>query len=251
MQKCIALLLTYFLAASFFAPQPAYAMHIAEGFLPGAWAGFWYAVTLPFLLIGLRSVARSVQDRPNLKMLLGLVGAFAFILSALKIPSITGSCSHPTGVGLGAIIFGPSTMTVLGCIVLIFQALLLAHGGISTLGANTFSMAVAGPFVSYAAYKCCARFFPRQAAVFIAAFLGDLATYTVTSLQLALAFPDSAGGITASFIKFAGVFGITQLPLAVSEGLLTVLVFNILLNYNKDELEELAVIRRTAGSRGA
>ncbi len=61
-----------------------------------------------------------------------------FVLSALKIPSVTGSCSHPTGVGLGAIMFGPSVMFVLGTIVLIFQALLLAHGGITTLGANAF-----------------------------------------------------------------------------------------------------------------
>ena len=77
-----------------------------------------------------------------------MCGAFAFVLSALKIPSITGSCSHPTGVGLGAILFGPMTMAVLGLIVLLFQALLLAHGGLTTLGANTFSMAIAGPIVS-------------------------------------------------------------------------------------------------------
>ncbi len=39
-------------------------------------------------------------------------------------------------------------MAVLGAIVLVFQALLLAHGGLSTLGANVFSMAIAGPWVS-------------------------------------------------------------------------------------------------------
>ena len=41
----------------------------------------------------------------DLKMLLGLVAAYAFILSAMKIPSVSGSCSHPTGTGLSAIIF--------------------------------------------------------------------------------------------------------------------------------------------------
>ena len=71
----------------------------------------------------------------NQKVLLGLAGGFVFVLSALKIPSVTGSCSHPTGTGLGAIIFGPTTMTVVGLIVLLFQALLLAHGGLTTLGA--------------------------------------------------------------------------------------------------------------------
>lgn len=53
-----------------------------------------------------------------------------------------------TGTGLGAILFGPASVSVLGVIVLLFQALLLAHGGLTTLGANTFSMAIAGPVVS-------------------------------------------------------------------------------------------------------
>ena len=78
-------------------------------------------------------------------MLLGLCGAFAFVLSSLKIPSVTGSCSHPTGVGLAAILFGPSVACIMALIVLLFQALLLAHGGLTTLGANVFSMGVAGP----------------------------------------------------------------------------------------------------------
>ena len=81
-----------------------------------------------------------------------MCGAFAFVLSALKIPSAFGSCSHPTGVGLGAILFGPTATAVLGLIVLLFQALLLAHGGLTTLGANVFSMAIVGPFVSFGLY---------------------------------------------------------------------------------------------------
>ena len=63
-------------------------------------------------------------------MLLAFAGAFIFVLSALKLPSVTGSCSHPTGTGLGAILFGPLPMAVMGCIALLFQALLLAHGGL-------------------------------------------------------------------------------------------------------------------------
>lgn len=226
-------------------PRNAYAMHIMEGFLPFTWSGFWFAVTVPFLLMGMRSIQRTVKLNPALKMLLGLAGAFAFVLSALKIPSVTGSCSHPTGVGLGAILFGPWAMSVLGCIVLIFQAVLLAHGGLSTLGANTFSMAVAGPFVAYGIYKASQKIgAPLWLSVFLAAALGDLLTYLTTSFQLALAFPAETGGVTASLIKFTGVFALTQIPLAVSEGLLTVVVFNVLAAYNKRELQELSVLSK-------
>ncbi|WP_238476023.1 energy-coupling factor ABC transporter permease [Clostridium manihotivorum] len=204
----------------------------------------WGVLTIPFVIVGFFNIKKMIEENPKTKMLIAMVGAFAFVLSALKIPSVTGSSSHPTGVGLGAILFGPGVMSVLGLIVLIFQALLLAHGGITTLGANTFSMAIVGPLVSYILYKLLSKFkVPSGVSVFIAAMLGDLMTYVTTSVQLSLAFPDQNGGIVASIIKFMGIFAVTQIPLAISEGLLTVIIFNLLRNYNKQELVELKVIK--------
>ena len=75
--------------------------------------------------------------------------------------------------------------------------------------------------------------------VFLAACLSDLATYVTTSVQLAWAFPDATGGFIVSLAKFAGIFAITQIPLAISEGLLTVLVFNALARFNAQELRSL------------
>lgn len=150
MKRCMLLVA---FALFLIAPQIAYSMHIMEGFLPLKWCIIWNIVSLPFVVIGLIAINKKVKENPKLKMLLGFAGAFAFVLSALKIPSVTGSCSHPTGVGLGAILFGPFAMSVLAFIVLLFQALLLAHGGITTLGANTFSMAIVGPIASYYIFK--------------------------------------------------------------------------------------------------
>lgn len=59
-------------------------MHIMEGFLPIEWALFWWGVTLPSLIIGLLSIKKKLQEHPEFKMMLGLSGAFAFVLSALK-----------------------------------------------------------------------------------------------------------------------------------------------------------------------
>ncbi|MBW4646582.1 MAG: energy-coupling factor ABC transporter permease [Goleter apudmare HA4340-LM2] len=227
------------------ASTPAYAMHIMEGYLPGEWAIFWWLVALPFMVLGLRSLTRITKANPELKLLLALAGAFTFVLSALKIPSVTGSCSHPTGTGLGAVLFGPLAMSVLGTLVLLFQALLLAHGGLTTLGANAFSMAIAGPFAAYWIYYLMMRLTGKQRiAIFLAAALADLLTYIITSVQLALAFPAPVGGFIASFAKFAGIFGLTQVPLAISEGLLTVLVWNWLQSYSPQELELLQLIKQ-------
>lgn len=227
-------------------PNPAHAMHIMEGFLPVEWAVFWWVMALPFFLVGLRSLTRITRQNPQLKPLLALAAAFTFVLSALKIPSVTGSCSHPTGTGLGAILFGPSIMSVLGGLVLLFQALLLAHGGLTTLGANAFSMAIVGPFVAYGVYHLTLKTGNQRLAIFLASALEDLLTYVTTSIQLALAFPAAQGGFLAAFLKFAGIFAVTQVPLAISEGLLTVLVWNWLQSYGREDLETLKLLKQEA-----
>ncbi|EGT3615508.1 energy-coupling factor ABC transporter permease [Clostridium perfringens] len=226
-------------------PRSVSAMHIMEGFLQPKWCIAWGVITIPFIVLGFFSIKKRVGNNPRLKILLAMAGAYAFVLSALKLPSVTGSCSHPTGVGLAAILFGPTAASVLGLIVLLFQALLLAHGGLTTLGANTFSMAVVGPLVSYGLYKLVKKLDgPTWLGVFLAAALGDLATYMVTSVQLGLAFPAEVGGVMASIMKFMGIFAITQIPLAITEGILTVIIFNTIENYAKDDLIELNILSR-------
>ena len=213
----------------------ASAMHIAEGYLPKTWAFGWMAVCVPFVVAGFLSIRKKVERSPKAKVLLAMCGAFAFVLSALKIPSVTGSCSHPTGVGLGAILFGPTATTILGLIVLLFQALLLAHGGLTTLGANLFSMAIVGPIVSWAVYMALKKAGVKPAAaVFCAAALGDLLTYVTTSFQLGVVYGNVAEYLT--------IFAVTQVPLAIAEGLLTVVVFNVLEKYSAAELRELSVL---------
>ena len=215
----------------------AAAMHIMEGYLPPSFCVLWGAVCLPFLAAGVLSIRRVARERRKAMLLLAMAGAFVFVISSLKIPSVTGSCSHMTGTGLAAILFGVPATAVLGIIVLVFQAILLAHGGLTTLGANTFSMAIAGPLVSWGLYHAGKRLnLPRKLNVFLAAAIGDLFTYCVTSLQLAMAYPSASGGVAASAVEFLGVFAPTQLPLAVIEGILTMLVVTGMETYAMPEL---------------
>ena len=228
-------------AMLFAVPCSASAMHIMEGYLPMGHAVAWGALCLPFLVAGFISIRKTISQHRKALLILAMAGAYAFVLSALKIPSVSGSSSHPTGTGLGAILFGPSAMSVIGIIVLLFQALLLAHGGLTTLGANTFSMAIAGPFLSYGIYrlgrKCNLN---KSVCVFLATCLGDLFTYCVTSVQLGLAHPAAEGGVIAAIQTFMGIFAVTQIPLAIIEGLLSVVVILALESYASGELSELA-----------
>lgn len=222
-------------------PETAWAkpqtMHIMEGFLPLWWSIFWWVVAAPFWAIGFWQVKKLVQKYPEQRLLLGLAGGFIFVLSALKIPSVTGSSSHPTGTGLGTMLFGPFVIAILGTIALLFQALMVAHGGLSTLGANAVSMAIGGPLI---AYFCVWRPFHSRIRinrlVFLTAFVADLATYLITTTQLALAFPDPVTGILGSWIEFVIIFAVTQVPLAVAEGILTVLIYDAIRNNMPAEL---------------
>lgn len=220
------------------------AMHIMEGYLAPKYCIAWGILCVPFLAAGFWSMKKTVSEERKNITLLAMAGAFVFVLSSLKIPSVTGSCSHMTGTGLGAILFGPTIVGILGMIVLLFQAILLAHGGLTTLGANTFSMAIAGPFISYGIYWLCKKVrVNKYAAIFLAASVGDLFTYCVTSFQLAAAYPSEAGGIGASVVKFLSVFAPTQLPLAILEGILTVLAMMALESYAKPELKMIGFYR--------
>lgn len=232
--------------AVLFAIAPASnAMHIMEGYLPAAFCIAWGVICLPFIVAGFFSIQKTLKQNRKTLILLAMSGAFVFVISSLKIPSVTGSCSHMTGTGLGAILFGPTAAGVLGLIVLLFQAILLAHGGLTTLGANTFSMAIAGPFLSYGIYKLCQKLNVKSGRwqCFWQHFSGICSLTVITSRSLLWHMPSEAGGVGASAVKFLGVFAPTQLPLAVMEGLLTVVIVIALESYAKPELKAVGFLK--------
>ncbi|WP_440950462.1 energy-coupling factor ABC transporter permease [Methanosphaerula subterraneus] len=218
-------------------------MHIMEGFLPLQWCLFWFAVSAPFIANGIYQLNRLVRENRNALPLLAVCGAFIFVLSSLKMPSVNGSCSHPTGTGLSAIMFGPFITSILSIIVLTYQALFLAHGGLTTLGANVFSMGICGPLLGYWVYRGGKAINLNTIVnVFLASALADIFTYVITSVQLSLAFPAAAGGYMTSFFMFSGIFALTQVPLAIIEGIFLALTFKYINQVRPDILITLGVI---------
>jgi cobalt/nickel transport system permease protein len=221
-----------------------------EGFLPNPWWEIWFALSLPVVGYGIYKMNKLIKEQRQTLPLLAVAGAFIFVLSSLKLPSVTGSCSHPTGTGLSTILFGPAITSVLASIVLVYQALFLAHGGLTTLGANIFSMGIVGPIVGILVYRLTMRSgLNLYFAVFLTAMFADIATYVMTSIQLALAFPAASGGALASFEAFAAIFAITQIPLAIVEGAVTALMFKYIVQLRSDVLLKLNVVSPTAIAR--
>ena len=203
-------------------------MHISEGFLPITHCIGWGIAALPPAVLSVRAVTKQMEAKRENRVLLAASAAFLFTLSSLRLPSITGSSSHPTGTAVGTYLFGPEAMPALALITLVFQALLLAHGGLTTLGANLFSLGVVGPWVTWLFLRLTLRRQKPGPGIFIATIAGDLATYLTTAVQLAAAYPSAHGGFLASFLKFTGIFLITQIPISIAEGMLTVALLSAL-----------------------
>lgn len=202
-------------------PTPAHAMHITEGILPFGWASLWFIAAAPFVGFALYKLKRD-KTVASTKPLLGMMGAAVFIISCMPVPVPTaGTCSHPAGTAMAAILIGPAYTVIAAAVALLLQALFLAHGGLSTWGANVFSMGVVGGFAGYAAYKGMTRLgLPIVVAAFFAGVVGDWATYAMTSFELAAALA-APGGFSGLFRTILIAFTPTQLPLGILEGFIT------------------------------
>jgi cobalt/nickel transport system permease protein len=177
------------------------------------------------------------------KALVAVAAAFVFVLSALKLPSVAGSSTHPTGTGMLVVLFGPAVTAFVSVIVLFYQAVLLAHGGITTLGANVTAMGIVGPFVGWTVYRAARSVGSIEQATFLAAAVTDWTTYLVTSFQLGLAFPAGSdpAGVAAATLDFAAVFSLTQLPIGLLEGVLAAAMVGYVLRLETGAAERLGV----------
>lgn len=222
---------------------PAHAMHLSEGLLPMKWAALWYLAALPFLAYGVYRVKAISKDDITIKPMLGMMGAAVFIISCMPVPVPTaGTCSHPCGTGMAAILIGPVLSTFVASIALLIQALFLAHGGITTWGADIFSMGVVGSFSAYLVFKGLQKVgIGLVPSAFAAGVASDWATYATTSFELASALHGNES-IWKLFSTILVAFIPTQLPLGILEGAMTAGMVAFVMKRRPEILERLGVI---------
>lgn len=227
-----------------FTVSDAYAMHISEGILPLNWALIWYAVAIPFVSYGIWRIKEISKTDLSFKPLVGLLAAVIFIISCMPVPVPTaGTCSHPAGIGITGIILGPAISAVVAAVALFIQALFLAHGGLSTLGANIVSMGVIGSLAGYIVFKILMFLrIPLVVSCFFAGLLADWATYIMTAIELAAGIRGDSPFLpllTNIIIAFAP----TQIPLGILEGAMTAGVVMLLYKKRPDLLVKMMVLK--------
>jgi cobalt/nickel transport system permease protein len=222
----------------------AHAMHISEGILPFNWAALWFVVALPFVAYGLHRLKKMSAADLSFKPLVGLMAAVVFIISCMPIPVPTaGTCSHPCGTGISGILLGPAISILITAAALLIQALFLAHGGLSTWGADIVSMGVVGSFAGYFTFKALRALKINMAiAGFMAGLIADWATYLTTSVELASGIRGDSPFLPL-FGKIVIAFIPTQLPLGILEGAITSGMVVLLYKKRPDLLVKMGVIK--------
>lgn len=229
---------------SLFTASDAYAMHISDGILPLKWAVLWFAVAIPFVGYGIYRLGKISAKDISFKPLVGLIAAVVFIISLMPIPvPVVGTCSHPAGTGISGILVGPWISSVIASVALLIHALFLAHGGLTTLGANIVSMGIAGSIAGYLTFLIIRRLRGSiTIAGFMAGLLADWATYLTTSVQIASGIKGDSPFFPL-FSKIVIAFIPTQLPLGILEGAMTAGMVALLYKKRPDLLIKMRVIR--------
>ncbi len=215
-------------------------MHIPDGILTGPMIIMWFIIAAIFIIIGAQKIVKKRQENPAVMSILALMGAAVFIISIWHVP-VGVTSVHPTGTGLSSIIIGPFATVVVTFIALFFQVF-LAHGGLTSLGANTVSMGIVGAFSGFAIYWVARKF---KASFWLAAglagFASDLLIYITTAFQLALNQSyhvyQSPNYLLPYFTFYMVEFSIVQIPIAIAEFAFTAITVQYIANHKPDILK--------------
>lgn len=162
-------------------------MHIPDGYLSPSTCATLYAAAAAGWYSALRRIKRVLLTR--VIPLISVFAAFSFVVMMFNLPLPGGTTGHALGVTIAAIVLGPSGAILALSIAIAIQALFFGDGGISTLGANCFNMAIVGSLVAYGSYRLIAAraVIDARRRVIAAAVAGYLAI-NVSALLAAVEF---------------------------------------------------------------
>ena len=126
-------------------------MHIPDGYLSPSTCAVLYAGAAAGWYSALKRLQRMLLAR--VIPLISVFAAFSFVIMMFNLPLPGGTTGHALGVAIAAIVLGPSGAILALSLAIAIQALFFGDGGISTLGANCFNMAIVGSLAAYGVYR--------------------------------------------------------------------------------------------------
>jgi len=126
-------------------------MHIPDGFLSARVAA-GYGL-LAFAGVGLACYRVRVARARVTSALLGVSAAFIFAAQMVNFPVAAGTSGHLVGAALAAALLGLPSAVVVMSSVLFVQCFVFGDGGVLSLGANVFNMALLSSLVGFCCYR--------------------------------------------------------------------------------------------------
>jgi cobalt/nickel transport system permease protein len=167
----------------------------------------------------IRRAGQYLQDKQV--ALTGLVAAFIFALQMLNFPVAAGTSGHLLGGALAVILVGPWLGIAAVSVVVIVQALLIADGGVSALGANILNMAIVTGAVAWALFRVGMRVLPKTwTSVLVSTFTAGLASVVAASLAFVVEYAIGGRGGADVATVFTAMVGVHFL-IGIGEGLIT------------------------------
>lgn len=198
-------------------------MHISDGILTSEVVIVTSIISLGFLLYSLKNLKNS-----NIALVSSMSAVF-FIASFIHIP-LGPTQIHLVLIGIIGILLG-SQVFVSILIALLLQATLLGYGGLTSLGANLFIMALPSYLIYLIVKKGLLNFLSDKLKYFAIGFLSVFLATIFLALILSLAKDEY---LYASYtIIFANI------PAMIIEGLVTLFLINYLKKSIPEYLEEV------------
>src|SRR3954447_2932445 len=207
-------------------------MHIPDGFLDARTAVGAAAISATGLGVALRQARLTLP--PRRVPLMGLAAAFVFAAQMLNFPVAGGTSGHLVGATLAGVLLGPGPGVIVITTVLIVQSLLFADGGILSLGANVFNMAIVGAAGGYFIYRALRIVFVGARGRLLAASFAAWCSAVVAAVACAGELATS--GIARWSIVFPAMLNV-HMVIGVGEAIITALVLASVAQTRPDLLE--------------
>ncbi len=200
-------------------------MHIPDGILPAQVCAAGYAIAIPVTWYSLRKINRQPDPTAGIPKAALLTATF-FVASSIHIPIPPASVHLVLNGLLGAILGYYAFPAIL--IGLFFQAVIIGHGGLTTLGVDAVMMGVPA-LLAYHVFQCrhllARRISPRVADGFCAFWAGVVGLAIAALIFFTLIITTIPSGLDDATEQSA-VYGLTlaHIPLAILEGTFTTML---------------------------
>ncbi len=170
-------------------------MHIPDGYLSPSTCATLYVLSGSGWWLALKKIKRALMTRTI--PLISVFAAFSFVIMMFNLPLPGGTTAHAVGIAVAAIVLGPWGAMLSLSIALTIQALLFGDGGITTLGANCFNMAIVGSLAAWIVYRALSGHGRRNViAAAIAGYVSINAAAFLTAIEFGIQpmlFHDASG----------------------------------------------------------